>query len=137
MNPDDIQRAIRATALELLQGQQTFGELVAKLTALASTIAPRPDREAAEAERKARRAAMLAEYYRLQPKLGRSTATAVARKFARDRRDRAEVENLATVLRRWVAEEKQTASVSAAGNQVEHGYGKTNRYPPPDGPRRD
>ena len=119
MGAEDIEQAIRATALELLEGQRTFVELVATLTALADTIAAQIDRETAVAERKSRRARMLAEYARLLPKLGRSTATVVAKKFARDRFDRTEVRNLATVLRRWVAEEKQTACVCSAEDQVE------------------
>jgi hypothetical protein len=78
-----LERAVRATALELLERRQTFDQLVATLTSLARTIATPPDRETAEAERKPQR--MLSECGRLQPTLGRSTATRVARRFARDK----------------------------------------------------
>jgi hypothetical protein len=78
-----LERAVRATALELLARRQTFDQLVATPTSLARTIATPPDRETAEAERKSQR--MLAECGRLQPTLGLSTTTRVARRFARDK----------------------------------------------------
>jgi hypothetical protein len=106
--PDDraeVERAVRAAAVLLLERKQTVAEVIATLT---EQQAPR---ESAAAARQSLRQQMLVEYWRLLPKLGRSTATRVARKFARDRLDPTEVRNLATALRRWVAEEKRTVCV--------------------------
>jgi hypothetical protein len=98
-----IKRAIGALASGVLTEAETFAKVI-------NAIEETP-RESVAAARQSRRERMLAEYYRLQPTLGRSTAATVARMHANDRRDPVEVESLTRQLRRWVAEEKRTVSV--------------------------
>jgi hypothetical protein len=101
MDANDTRRsAIRHTISALASGRIDEVEAFAAIT----SAVEEPPRESAAAARQSRRERMLAEYYRLLPKLGRSTATRVARKFARDPLDPIDVRNLATALRRWVAE---------------------------------
>jgi hypothetical protein len=112
---DTRRSAIRHTISALASGRIDEVEAFAAIT---GAIEETP-REAAAAARQSRRERMLAEYWRLEPKLWRSTATRVARKFARDPLDPIEVRNLATALRRWVAEEKRTVCVCSTENELE------------------
>jgi hypothetical protein len=104
---DTRRAAIKHTISALASGRIDEVEAFAAIT---SAIEETP-RESAAAARKSLRERMLGEYFRLLPEMGRATATRVARKFASDRLDPVEVRNLATALRRWVAEEKRTVCV--------------------------
>jgi hypothetical protein len=85
MDADDprIRDAIRYALAAVSSGRLTKIEAEAHL--IAALAEPSPE-------------AVMAEYERLLPKHGRSTATLVARKFATDP---TEVESLAKKLRRW------------------------------------
>jgi hypothetical protein len=90
--------------LQLLERKRTLAEIVATLTTLTDAIAmPADQTPRTAAARRSLREKMLAEYFQAKPKLGRSTATFVAKKFANSP---IEVANLVRALRRWVAEEK-------------------------------
>jgi hypothetical protein len=103
MDDADAQRAaIRHTISALAAGLITQVEAFAAITSAVAAPADQTPRESAAAARQSRRERMLADYYRLQPTLGRATATRVARKHANDPLDPVEVESLARLLRGWL-----------------------------------
>jgi hypothetical protein len=113
-----IERAVRKTALELLERDETVADIVAKLAVVSKMPSGISPREAAAAARRTRREEMLAELARYDREgRGRNAATLVARNFVVDRNDNIEVENLARQLRRW--QRKKTDSVRfASKNQI-------------------
>jgi hypothetical protein len=99
-----VERAVRAAANAILERDFTRAEIAAALARVSEALVgdEQTPRERVAATRQADRDKMVAAMRRLgQAGRGRSAADAVARDFARDRRDPVEIESLKRKLRRW------------------------------------
>ncbi|MGY8684563.1 hypothetical protein Q2941_43460 [Bradyrhizobium sp. UFLA05-153] len=97
-----IERAVRAAALKLYYGQATVAQVIATVASEINLPSDNSPRENAKAAQKSRRDEVMAEYRRLEEKLGRRWAVApTATKFITDPEDVVELENLKRDIRRW------------------------------------
>lgn len=96
-----IERAVRAAALKLYYGQATVAQVIETVASEINLPTDNSPRENAQAVRKRRRDEIMAEYYRLEPKIGMAAATRTAGKFVADPDDLVEIASLARSIRRW------------------------------------